>query len=73
LHKQRIYDSIGENMDKPRFICSCGKELELEELLSNEWDDYAAKCECGLIWQMRDVTEEYNEELWDEMEEEDEE
>jgi len=50
---------------KPELKCTCGKTIVLSELLSNDWDDYAGKCECGLAWQVRDVSALY-EELEDE-------
>jgi len=46
---------------KPKLICTCGKRLELEELAGNDFDDYAARCECGIAWQVRDVSEELDE------------
>lgn len=41
---------------KPILICECGKNVNLEGLPSNNWDDYSGKCECGRVWQVRDVT-----------------
>ncbi|KKN21074.1 hypothetical protein LCGC14_0929000 [marine sediment metagenome] len=46
---------------KPELICTCGRKLELEELAGNDFDDYAARCECGMAWQVRDVSEELDE------------
>lgn len=45
----------------PVLVCTCGKKPKLDELMSNDFDDYAARCECGIAWQIRDVTEELDE------------
>ena len=45
----------------PVLVCTCGKKPELEELPGNDFDDYAVQCECGIAWQIRDVTEELDE------------